>query len=91
MSRIVPVVYQTISDKLPVEKAAQYFFLNNLLGVDPSIDEEFIDHEVETTKLRNSIIAAMIHSDQCPKNPQLDSSMIGISSLKKETIVMMEC
>lgn len=91
MSRIIPIIYQTITDKLPIEKASQYFYLTNLLGVNSELDEEFVDHEVETNHIRNQVIGDLIRSGKCGNEPDLNSVIVGISSLKKETVVMMEC
>lgn len=73
-----------------VEKAGEYYYLYNLLGTHEMFEDEYEMHEAEQLKLKNQIIKAAIDSGELPSRPNLNTTMLGISSIHDREVLVVE-
>ena len=91
MSDISKVFYQEIpGDEGDIIKAARYYYLMNMLGLSPQINQEFEKHELTSSRIRNRILGDAIRKGECV-NPKLDTAIMGISPVHKKVVVMVDC
>lgn len=91
MSIIKPIFYQKVScDPKDLQRASDFYFYSNLLGYSPEIDEKYLQHELHSIKTCNEIVGDAIRNQECPASVNVPSATIGISSIQKSTIVMVD-
>lgn len=88
---ISEVVYKEIDPKLcnPIE-TGEFYYYYNLLGMNNDIDRGYEDYEKKQLNIRNSIIKEMIQNNEIPRHPKIDTTIIGLSSLRDNVIIIVE-
>ena len=88
---IKSVIYDKISPEVcNNEEASKYYFYQNALGIDDSIDKEYEEYELNQIKMRNSVLNNIIHSDNIQVMPNFDSTIFGVSGIKNTVIIVTE-
>lgn len=88
---ITPILYEEISpDVCTNEKASEYYFYQNALGLSDTLDEEFEQYEAEQIKMRNKVIANAFHTENFHTVPDLNSTIFGVSAIKNKVILITE-
>ena len=84
---ITKVLYERINPALYSEYDAglNYFYIN-ALGINESIQKEFSEYEEKQLKMRNSVIGSA--KNEFNVHPKVQSSLIGLSSLCDNAILM---
>lgn len=91
MSNISEVLYTEISeDVYSTNKAGEYYFHFNMLGVDPIFSESYMDYEQEHTRVRNKAIKDAMKEIGEDLHPKMNTLIFGISAIKNKPIVVVE-
>lgn len=91
MGKISDVHYHEIDEKeCSLKEAADFYFYYNLIGVDPSIISEYENYEEMQINLKNKILGKAFNNNEIPRHPRLNTSLLGISSLKGKPILVTE-
>lgn len=89
MSNIKKVYYSKVpSNVLSVGQMLDYYFLSNTRLDTTAVWDEFFHHEERSIHTRNQLIADAIQDGSCPKDIDLNSSIMGISVAQDSVIVM---
>lgn len=71
-------------------EVSRFYFLYNLLGLTDEIDSRYIDHEYKQVNVRNRIISDAIKNGMIPKRPNVNSTILGLSSLRDSAILVVD-
>lgn len=91
MGKISKVFYEEIdSKKLNIEKSGEYYFLYNLIGLNDSIDEEYMKYEEMQMKVRNDVIKTAIKNENITIHPLMSTLIMTLSSYKNKPVIIAE-
>lgn len=91
MGKISEIYYEEIDPKICTTiEAAEFYYLFNMLDIDEDIHKEYEDHEIKQLEIRNKLIGDAIRKNKLPRNPKLNTSILGISSLRDQVILLAE-
>lgn len=85
MGRISKVIYEEVSRDNNVD---EYYWYQNMLGLDKSINEEYMEYEYKQTQIRNSILNDIIKRENI--TPKLNTVVFGTSLLNNSTVLIAE-
>lgn len=89
MGKINKVIYERLSmDTYSEYEAGLNYFYQNAIGVNDSIDKDYIEYESNQLQMRNKVIGMAIREGN--EHPYVRSTMIGLSSLSNNTILLAE-
>lgn len=89
MGKINKVLYKEIDENLcTVNKAAEFYYHSNLLGVNDIFQNEYEKYEESQIKLKNKLLGNAIKNKEIDDKPDVNSSMLAISSLKTKVIII---
>ncbi len=88
---ITEVLYKEIDPKVcdPIQ-VGEFYYYYNLLGMNNDIDHGYEDHERKQLNIRNSIIKEIIQNNETPSHPIVNSTILGLSSLRDNAILVVE-
>lgn len=94
MGKIGDVYYEEISDQLmSVDKAADFYYLYNLMNLSEDLREEYEKYEQHQLSLRNTILGRAYNNNEgrkIPRHPKMGSSILGVSSMKNRVVLITE-
>ena len=88
---ITEVLYKEIESNVcdPI-KVGEFYYYYNLLGMNDDIYCGYEDHERKQLNIRNNIIKEIIQNNETPRHPIVSSTILGLSSLKDNVILIVE-
>lgn len=91
MGRISKVFYTEVDPRAcTVEKAGEYFFLQNMLGINPVFNEEYEKYETDQINLRNRIIGYAMETGELKSYPKMNTMIFNVSSIKNNPVICVE-
>lgn len=87
MAKITKILYERINSNIFSEyDVGLNYFYQNAIGVNDDIDNEFISYEEKQIKMKNYILGCA--KKEYGINPESKSTMIGLSSLSNNVILV---
>lgn len=91
MGKITTVYYAEIDPSIcSTIEASEFYFHYNMMAVDPIFMKDYEGYEVSQMHIRNDIIGKAIACGDIPKHPILNSTIFGVSSVKKKAVILAE-
>lgn len=87
MSAISKVCYLEIpEDECSVDKASEFYFYQNVMGLDKNLDDEFVEYETNQSHIRSKAIRD--YMTETGDKVDLSSTIYGTSTMKNSTILV---
>lgn len=89
MGTISEIFYEELDN--PISKTAEYYYFYNLLSSNNKmIDDEYENYEKNQIITKNKIIGKAFNSGSIPRHPKVNSAILGISPIKRKSIIISE-
>ncbi|MCM1215391.1 MAG: hypothetical protein NC548_12835 [Lachnospiraceae bacterium] len=91
MGKISKVFYKEIEPEVcTMEEAGEYYYHLNLLKTHKMFQDSYERYEQKQIELRNRTIALALKNGELQKYPMMNTTVFGVSTLKKAPVVITE-
>ncbi len=90
MAKISNVIYEIVNPAVyDIYEANKFYWYHNLLGLNESIDNEYVEYQERQINVRNSVVK-QIQDDNSNTKLILNNSIFGTSSRSKNVVMIAE-
>lgn len=91
MGKISKVFYEEIDNNVcSIMSSGEYYYHYNVMGLDSSASREYEEYETSQIAIRNKIIGDAIKRYDILEHPKMNTTIFGVSSMKRKTIILTE-